>query len=506
MRTPRLTLFLVLCTLALTLAAQVPEGYYTSADGKSAQALKSALYSIISVHTDLGYNGLWEAYKETDLRPDGKIWDMYSNTTNYDPDRGHSGNYTKEGDMFNREHSVPQSWFSEASPMKADIFHVYPTDGYVNNRRSNYPFGEVKSATYTSNGGFSKVGSCATEGYSGTVFEPADEYKGDFARTYFYMATCYEDRINGWSGGVFGHGKYPGMADWCVRMFLRWAKEDPVSQKEIDRNNAAYQLQKNRNPYIDYPGLEQYVWGEYTGNAFSSTAYVSPVEGGGNPNPNPNPNPDPDPDPDHKPNPVVDGEYVRLTSTAQLTVGAPLLIVCEEEGYAMSAQNGDIRDYVKVSPSGNIIKTDTGTSTTPYALTLGKDGSHYTLYDAVEQAYVALTGSSNKIHLLQNCDSDDARWNISIASSGTASIINVARPTYSIQFNHNSPKFCCYKSSQTSVQIYQGRVVDDSPSAVGSPQLVPLQSAPAYDLQGRMLRQRAGIRGMYINNGKKYIQ
>ena len=136
-----LTLFVL--TLALTLQAQIPSGYYNAAKGKKGQSLKTALCDVIYSHTTLSYNSLWEAYKTTDLRPDGKIWDMYSDNTNYDPDRGHSGNYSGEGDMFNREHSVPQSWFKEASPMRTDLFHVIPTDGYINGRRSNNPYGEV---------------------------------------------------------------------------------------------------------------------------------------------------------------------------------------------------------------------------------------------------------------------------------------------------------------------------------------------------------------------------
>lgn len=273
--------FLLMSALlsACILFAQAPTNYYSQTNGKKKDQLKTAFYNIITSHTDVGYSALWDAYKKTDLRPDGKIWDMYSNSTNYDPDNGHSGNYKKEGDMFNREHSIPQSWFKEASPMKADLFHVYPTDGYVNNRRSNYPFGEVGSTTYTSNGSFCKLGKSITPGYTGTVFEPADEYKGDFARTYFYMATCYENRIGSWTGEVFGHGSYPGMADWCIKLFLRWAKEDPVSQKEINRNNAVYEIQGNRNPFIDYPNLCEYIWDDSINTAFNPATSVSSIGG-----------------------------------------------------------------------------------------------------------------------------------------------------------------------------------------------------------------------------------
>ena len=165
---------LMALTVTLSAWAQGPNGsgtYYQNANALKGEALKTALSKIISTDAkDLGYDALWNAYKTTDLRPDGTIWDIYSNVTKYDPVNGHKGNYKQEGDVFNREHTTPQSWFKKASPMKSDLFHVFPTDGYVNNRRSNYPLGETKGENYQSKNGFSKVGNCTTEGYHGKVF------------------------------------------------------------------------------------------------------------------------------------------------------------------------------------------------------------------------------------------------------------------------------------------------------------------------------------------------
>ncbi len=280
-------LYFVLC-FALLLQAQIPTDYYKNAKGTKGSGLKTALYQKIASHTQLSYSALWQAFKTTDVRSDGKIWDMYSNATNYVPGGSAQGaNYKKEGDSYNREHSFPKSWFNDAYPMYTDLFHLYPTDGYVNNRRSNYPFGETDGGTYTSSGDFSKLGKSTLKGYSGTVFEPADEYKGDFARSYFYMATAYEDKIAGWHSDMLAGNSYPAYTDWAIEMLLRWAQEDPVSQKEIDRNNAVYKLQGNRNPYIDYPGLEQYVWGGKTTTAFDPDNYDGKVD----------PTPDPTPDP-----------------------------------------------------------------------------------------------------------------------------------------------------------------------------------------------------------------
>ena len=266
---------IALVSSAFLSIAEVPAGYYDSAVGKSGNALQKALSNLIG-DRELGYDNLWEAYRTTDRRDDGKVWDMYSSTTDFVFGSDQCGSYSREGDCYNREHSVPKSWLGGNKYSDAHV--VVPTDGYVNNRRSNMPFGEVGSTSYVSNGGFSRVGTCSVAGYSGTVFEPADEYKGDFARIYFYMATRYTTECGGWSGegsSVFS-GSFPYLKDWTREMMLRWHREDPVSEKEIDRNDAVYQLQGNRNPFIDYPELVDLIFGEQTSTPFTpgATAYI----------------------------------------------------------------------------------------------------------------------------------------------------------------------------------------------------------------------------------------
>jgi len=262
-------LLLLLITLLVVTKAQPPANYYNTAAGKTGATLKTALYNIIKGHTSISYDALYNAYKTTDKKADGTVWDMYSNCTYYIGSK-QCGNYSSECDCFNREHSIPQSWFGSASPMVSDIFHIYPTDGKVNGMRSNYPFGEVAKPTYTSGNGC-KLGPCSAPGYTGTVFEPLDEYKGDFARTYFYMATRYENVISTWHSAsntaeaVFQANTFPVYENWVVNMFLRWNTADPVSQKEIDRNNAAYAIQKNRNPFIDHPEYANSIWGTNVG-------------------------------------------------------------------------------------------------------------------------------------------------------------------------------------------------------------------------------------------------
>lgn len=258
-----LLLVVLTCLFPFFVFAEIPAGYYDDAVGKSGEDLQKSLSTILNDATDVGYNGLWNLYKTTDRRSDGKVWDMYSDVTNYTFGTDQCGTYGVEGDCYNREHSVPKSWFSERSPMKSDVWHVYPTDGKINGMRSNNPFGEVGSGASSSKNGFSKWGKCVTPGYSGTVFEPNDEYKGDFARTYFYFATRYKGVATSGQGALVFTSTYPYITGWQLDMLLRWHKKDPVSPKELDRNEAVYDSrQGNRNPFIDYPELVDLIFGD----------------------------------------------------------------------------------------------------------------------------------------------------------------------------------------------------------------------------------------------------
>ena len=249
--------------------AQAPIGYYYSANGKSSNELRLKLQNIINNHTNITYGGLWSAFQATDVRTDGYVWDMYSNCNFIfvqHQDNGTQGG--SECQKYNREHSVPQSWFNGAEDMYADIFHIYPTDKKVNADRGDNPFGEVNNPTYTSANG-SKRGNSSFAGYSGIAFEPIDAYKGDFARTYFYMATRYINKnfTSGEGNIVFTFNNSEcNLTSYAVNLFLKWHRNDPVSQKEINRNNVIYSdYQHNRNPFIDHPELAEYIWGDSVG-------------------------------------------------------------------------------------------------------------------------------------------------------------------------------------------------------------------------------------------------
>jgi len=273
------TLVLLLLLSSITVA-QPPAGYYNSAAGLTGYQLKTALYNIIKNHNDQGYSALWSFYEYGDTLPAALtnsgtstdiIWDIYSYNPNgqnpyeYLSGSDQCGTYSGEGSCYNREHTFPQSWFNQASPMKNDVVQVLPTDGYVNGKRSNYPYSEVGSATWTSQNG-SKLGTSNAAGFSGTAFEPIDEFKGDVARIYFYMATRYENVIANWQSNANADDVLDGTSDhvydnWFLDLMMQWHEQDPVSQKELDRNNDIYDYQNNRNPFVDHPEYAESIWG-----------------------------------------------------------------------------------------------------------------------------------------------------------------------------------------------------------------------------------------------------
>lgn len=265
----------LLCTISAI--AQEPSGYYSAAEGKSQAALKTALYTIIKSHVVLEYYSSSTSFRSTDWHPatstypNGYFWDMYSDIKR------------TSWTGMNREHNMPKSWWSEnpeSTVAYSDLHNLYPSDATANSAKLNYCLGVVGGNPVFSNGVI-KVGTNTFPGYSGTVFEPANEYKGDFARDYMYVVTCYEDYANNWrstgtASMLIGGSTYPVFNSYAVNLLLKWNTDDPVSEKEVVRNNAVYQLQKNRNPFIDHPELAEFLWGSRKGELWSLD--VGPTE------------------------------------------------------------------------------------------------------------------------------------------------------------------------------------------------------------------------------------
>ena len=263
----------IMLAMFIGASATIPAGYYSSLDGKSGQALKNAIHELALRHTVLSYYSLWNYFPETDCYPDNKnkVWDMYSNRNYY---------FTNTYGM-NREHSLPKSWWAASGanentdlyPSYTDIMHLYPADAEANSAKLNWPLGEVSRTDYDN--GVTKVGSpkIGQGGGASEVFEPDDRYKGDFARTYFYMACTYQHYHWRYTYQLT-NDNWKSLNDWSIEMLCRWARTDAVSDKEVDRNDAVQRIQNNRNPFIDIPELFEYIWGDRQGQVF----YLSDID------------------------------------------------------------------------------------------------------------------------------------------------------------------------------------------------------------------------------------
>jgi endonuclease I len=414
-----LTLF-ALCVLAGNLCAQIPNGYYNDATGKTGDELKIALHEIIKGHTTIYYSQIWNAFWSTDNKGDGVVWDMYSDipdgTPPYTFSMGQSqcGEYTQEGDCYNREHSWPQSWFSgddQATPTR-DLHHVFPTDGFVNSKRSNYPYGEVSTASWTSQNG-SKLGTCKSSlGYNGTVFEPIDEYKGDFARALMYMSVRYYTEDDDW--GTSSMTNKSEILPWAIAMLLDWSDADPVSQKEINRNNVIYSdYQHNRNPFIDHPEYARMIWDPNW-------------HGGGS---------------------VGNGDYVKVT-TEPTDWSGDYLIVYENSGKAFNGALSTLdanNNTISVTISNNQIGSSDETDAAIFTIAPMTGG--YSIKSASGK-YIGYSGNSNGL-----TTSNTALLNTISLSNG--SIIIKGTGTSTLQYNSNADRFRYYGSTQNTIQLYK---------------------------------------------------
>ncbi|MBO4665696.1 MAG: endonuclease [Paludibacteraceae bacterium] len=256
---------------------------YPQLEGKKGFEILSALQEIIQDHTVLSYDDIRADKAGVDIRDNGTVWDMYSSCSFTKKSYCPYGSDFPECDCYNREHALPKSYWkhndNNPEPMYTDLHHVLPTDFVANSMRSNNPYGEVTGDVEWSNALGSKVG------YSGdlsaTVFEPADEYKGDIARIYFYMLTCYKGKnfAQGYGYKTFSWSNNISTFTYAMnKIMMKWHRNDPVSKKEIDRNEAVALKQGNRNPFIDAPELAEYIWGSKTNKKYSCSMAIESIE------------------------------------------------------------------------------------------------------------------------------------------------------------------------------------------------------------------------------------
>jgi endonuclease I len=265
--------------------SQVSPSYYSTLNGKQSAALKTELHNILMADTSRYYsygsgaNHTWNGFYITDRDTiNNLVVDMYSDSLRYFSTNYISLGYPGFGSAIQIEHSLPKSWWGDHTwAAYKDLNHIYPSDGSTNQSKNDNPLGVV-SGTPTKDNGVSKIGPANYPDYSGNVFEPADKYKGDFARSYFYMATAYEHYKNLWDTtkpeNMMQNNTYPVFKTWAINLLLQWSRQDPVSLKERTRNEKVYSIQGNRNPFIDYPELAEYIWGNKVGTTWSMTTSI----------------------------------------------------------------------------------------------------------------------------------------------------------------------------------------------------------------------------------------
>lgn len=262
-----------LAMVGMTAQAQIPAGYYDSLKGKKGAELKTAIHEIIKNATVLEYGSgrgaTWWGFYTTD-NDNGSVIDRYSNNTWTFGSQGSSVS------GMNIEHSFPKSWWGGAKTQAyMDLFNLMPSDEKANSSKSNYGMGVVKTSKYDN--GCIKVGK-GTEGFY--VWQPAEKWEGDFARGFMYMATAYQDYTwtNAEGLNTLVQGDYPTLKEWAYKLYIEWAKADGVDDIEVKRNAAVYKIQGNRNPYVDFPNLMEYVWGDSVDYAFDPATTIRSAE------------------------------------------------------------------------------------------------------------------------------------------------------------------------------------------------------------------------------------
>ena len=285
-----LALFLAQCAFA----EDLPEGFYNTANGLKDCELKGTLKELIRNHTVIGYGeGSWEVFYYADQDENGYCMDMYCD------DWKKFGAPGSAVSGCNVEHSFAKSWWGGAkNDAYKDCYHLNPSNSTANSARSNYPLGNVTNLVKTA--GSLKIGTQHHDALNVdfNIWEPKDEYKGDFARAYFYMATCYGKDKNGnydptvcsafqgWRldnkdvGSRFAmqNDNYLEFQPWEQEVLIQWHRQDPVSVKEIKRADAVSNFQHNRNPFIDYPYLAEYIWGEKAGEELNMADLMGSFE------------------------------------------------------------------------------------------------------------------------------------------------------------------------------------------------------------------------------------
>ena len=507
--------------------ATVPEGYYDSLEGLSGVALKQAVKELAADHVVVEYGeadpdnyfkpvdvATWTVFPESDVREINGYscwWDMYSSFNMRIAD-GHNA--------LNIEHSVPNSWWGKIkNAAYKDLHHLNPSNAEANGKKSNNPLGETGTVSWTN--GVVKIGT-PKEGLGGSsksVFEPDDLYKGDFARAYFYIFATYDDIP--WSdsyGFMYDLSSNLTLQPWAYEMLLSWSASDPVSYKELNRNDVIYKYQQNRNPFIDCPELAEHIWGSKMNQPFHYSLYTPEAE-------------DPNyPGWDEEPVEMVNGQWQPVTLSDELDENTVYLLVSPEYNRIMSNTTVSANNAM----SESLYSPFKTLTTYPDIITavpadaafiqLKKSGSNWLMgvYDADDsfKGYIrAKSKSANQVDLSQNASQEGCAMTITVKANET--VITFPYNDYNFQYNPQATRFSAYKNTQKSVQLYRPTdeiltdPEDPDTSGVGATGLEENASeeiVAIYDINGRKINTTSTLdleKGIYIvisNFGSKKIR
>lgn len=482
-------------------AAMAQADYYKSIDGmKGGETLKTALHRLIKNHQRISYgkgsSSTWAAFYTTDATEESgkrRVLDMYSNEVRY------FGNKGDAIDGMNIEHSVAKSWWGGAeNNAYCDLHHLNPSDQTANSRKSNYPLGELTSVSWDN--GVTFVGKANIDGSSQNAYEPCDDYKGDFARTFMYMFTCYQDLTWKYTWMNYESNAYPTLKPWAVELLLKWHKQDPVSEKEVNRNNAVKAVQGNRNPFVDYPQLADYIWGDSINYTFHLDGRVeSSGDTGGDDDDNGNISGEGNSDN------FTNGSFELVTDVAQLKVGDSIVIVYEN--FVMGASAGNYRKKTDVMTSNGKV---TYLADDAQKILLEEGAVYGTFAFNVGNGYLTASSSSKNYLITSETFDANGSWFITIGSDALVVIKAQGDKTHNtLQYNTSSPRFSCYKGTQESVNIYA-----KSPVATGiGITEIEESTVNVYSLTGVLLRKNVARDtatdslqpGIYIVGKKRVI-
>ena len=432
---------------ATCLYAAPPQGYYDSLEGKSGVELKKATKAVAKDHNVIDYGeNTWTVFEKSDTRllnGEPIWWDMYS-SDRIKVSTGHSA--------LNIEHSVANSWWGGIkNDAYKDLLHLNPSNADANNRKSNYPLGEISSVTWDNGVTFIGVPTPETGGGSSRVYEPVDYYKGDFARTFFYIFTVYDDipweEDKNW---MYDTSSELLLRPWAYRMLLRWAAADPVSKKEYDRNETIYKYQRNRNPFIDCPELAEHIWGSKSDVGFTYAGDFTPA-------------PDPDlGDDEYDDTPRLEGFWKAVVSDDDLEEGAKYCLVETSAFHAMSYNYDSKNKYMIQSD----ILPDICLKSEPWTingapedmaivtLTPTWEGYALGISSAEDQFFGYLKSTTSKSVTLSN-NPTDTGCGVTITPKADNTVISFGSAVGRLQYNKQSPRFNTYTSSQQDVMLFK---------------------------------------------------